>query len=166
MSEEIEVPKKRPGFLTTLGVLSFVNIGFWFIMALLRMLSGPMSDEQILDQKIVFAEAKNELRKLGADSWTSLYDKLEAMTMQTNDSFYLAMFLEFVVLLIGLSGVIMMFKGRKFGFHVFIIYCLLSLGAAYLYISPSNIPTISTIFTVIISGLFIFLYSRNLRWMK
>ncbi|MFT5859113.1 MAG: hypothetical protein ACI865_001210 [Flavobacteriaceae bacterium] len=166
MNEEIEVSKKRPGGLTALGVLSMVSIGFSFIGTLIGLLSGKVSEEEMLEQSVQMAEAKSEMRKLGMESWTRIYDQLEAMSIQANESIYLAGFLGIVVSATGLAGVLMMWKGRKIGFHIYIIYCLIALGSAYLYISPANIPTIVTIVSVVFSGLFILLYARNLRWMK
>ncbi len=169
MSEELdfqEVPKKRPGFLTTLVVLSFVSIGISLITGILGLMVGKQSDEAMLEQSVQMAEAKSELRKVGMDSWTHIYDQLEAMSQQANDSFYLAGFLGIFVSLIGFAGVFLMMKGRKIGFHVYIIYSLVALGSVYLYISPANIPTIVTVVSALFSGLFIFLYSRNLHWVK
>jgi hypothetical protein len=36
----------------------------------------------------------------------------------------------------------------------------------YLIISPADVPSAVIVVNLLISGLFIFLYSRNLTWMK
>jgi hypothetical protein len=36
----------------------------------------------------------------------------------------------------------------------------------YLIVSPVDVPTAVVVVNLIISGLFIFLYSRNLAWLK
>lgn len=169
MSEELEfqeTPKKRPVFLTTLVVLSFVSIGLSLISGIIGLIAGRQSEEALLEQSVQMAEAKSELRKAGLESWTSIYDQLEAMSLQTHASFYLAAFLGILVTLVGFAGVFLMMKGQKIGFHVYIVYSLIALGSIYLYISPANIPTILTIVSALFSGLFIYLYSRNLHWMK
>lgn len=168
MSEELEYQEeqKRPAFLTVLVVLSFISIGISLISGIFGLISGKQSDEVMLVQSVQMAEARSELRKAGLESWTGIYDQIEAMGQQANDSFYLAAFLGMIVSLIGFYGVFMMMKGKKIGFHVYIIYSLLSMGIIYVYISPANVPTILTIVSAIFSGLFIFLYSRNLHWMN
>ena len=168
MSEELEYQeeKKRPAFLTVLVVLSFISIGISLISGIFGLISGKQSDEVMLDQSVQMAEARSELRKAWLESCTGIYDQIEAMGQQANYSFYLAAFLGMIVSLIGFYGVFMMMKGKKIGFHVYIIYSLLSMGIIYVYISPANVPTILTIVSAIFSGLFIFLYSRNLHWMN
>lgn len=168
MTDHIEMEeerKPRPGFLTVLCVLSFISIGITLLSGVVGLATGPQSSESMLEQKVELTKMKTELANGGVDMGRMI-DQIIAMSEQTNDSFYLANGLGLFVALIGLVSVIMMWRGRKVGFHGYIIYSLLSIGAAYLYVSPANVPTLVVVFNVVISGLFIFLYSRNLHWMN
>ena len=169
MSEEIDnvgEEKQRPGFLTTICVLSFISIGSNLIFGLIGFLSGPQSDEELLDGKVELAKSIGELKKAGMDSMIEIMEQLNRMTVEINDSFYLASILGLIVASIGLFGVLKMWKGMKLGFHMYIIYSLISVVSIYLYVSPANIPSFIIVFNLLISGLFIFMYSRNLHWMK
>jgi len=169
MSEEIsnvEEVKKRPEFLKVICILSFITIGSNLIFGFIGFLSGPQSDEELLDGKVELAKSIGELKKAGMDSMIEIMEQLNRMTVEINDSFYLASILGLIVASIGLFGVLKMWKGMKLGFHMYIIYSLISVVSIYLYVSPANIPSFIIVFNLLISGLFIFMYSRNLHWMK
>ncbi|MFT5777980.1 MAG: hypothetical protein ACI837_000928 [Crocinitomicaceae bacterium] len=164
--EDDNEQKSRPGFLTTLCILSFVSIGLALVLSVFNIIHGKANDDELFEKKVAYAEAKRVLKQSGSGSFTGIYDQFEAMELQTNDNFYFASLIGFLTSFIGLAGVLMMFKGRKIGFHIYIIYSLIAMGGMYLYISPANIPSILTILSAVFSGLFILLYSRNLHWMK
>jgi hypothetical protein len=67
---------------------------------------------------------------------------------------------------IGLNGVIFMLKGRKLGFHLYIVYNLIALISIYASAPASEIPSFYFILFGIISSVFIFMFSRNLKFMK
>jgi len=71
--------------------------------------------------------------------------------------------LKTLTLLLGVGAVYFMFHLSKQGFHLFIIYCLLSLGLEYLVFPTSMIVASDLIVNGLISALFVFMYSRNLK---
>jgi hypothetical protein len=164
IAEEQRPP--RPGFLTVLCVLSFISTGLSLISGLVSLVLGPSTEEQMLEAKVEMTRAIGDLKDAGMASWVDLMEKLQAMSEQINDNFYLASTLSLLTVIIGFYGVIKMWKGFKIGFHLYIGYCLLSIVTLYIYVSPSNIPSWIVIFNLLFSGLFIFLYSRNLKWMR
>lgn len=164
-SSEIE-EAPRPGFLTVISILSFIYIGLSLISGLINTVMGPSNEEQMLEMKVEMMRSINDLKDMGMASFAELMEKIQRMTEQINDNFYLASIITLVTFGLGLFGVIKMFKGYKVGFHIYIGYCLLSICALYIYISPANVPTAAIIFNAIVSGVFIFMYSRNLHWMK
>lgn len=155
----------RPGFLTVLCVLTFISTGVGLISGLINLIVGPQSAEQMLQAKVEMTSAVSDMKEVGMGSLADMLNKIQAMSEQINDSFYLASLLTIVTIGIGLYGALRMFKGFKNGFHMYIVYCLLSIASMYIYVSPSNIPTAVVIFNLLFSGLFIFMYSRNLKWM-
>ena len=82
------------------------------------------------------------------------------------ESFYSFQLVQFLCIGCGLAGAIWMFKGKKIGFHLYIIYSLISLGSMYIFIPFSEVPSYSILFNGLFSGLFIWMYSRNLSWLK
>ena len=157
---------RRPPMLLVLSILSLISIGLSFILTLFQLVSGPMDEDQIMEQRVEMAKVKSDMRRTGMTQFVSFYDKLEAMTEETNDRFYLSSSVTLLTYLIGLFGVIFMLRRRKLGFHMYIVYSLLAIGGMLLYVSPENIPIVLPIVSVILSGLFIFLYSRTLHWMR
>lgn len=165
-TEIIQQDQPRPTSLTVLCVLTFITTGLSIFSAISSLLSGPLSDEKMIESKVQMAESISDLKTAGMDSWIPMMEQIQEMTVQANDKFFLATTLSFIVASIGAFAAMKMWKGVKQGFHFYIIYCLLSVVSIYLYISPSNVPNVIVIFNLIFSGLFIFMYSRNLQWMK
>jgi len=166
MEELHQQEEKRPTFLTVLCILTFINIGINLLTLLFQLAVGPTPEEEMLAERVELTKATSQLEDAGMDGFAGMMDQLMAMTAEIQESFYLAMIVSLVTYLIGLFGALKMFQGQKIGFHLYIIYSLLAVGGVYLYISPQNIPSISIIFGLILSGIFVFMYSRNLSWLK
>jgi hypothetical protein len=73
---------------------------------------------------------------------------------------------QFLILVLGLAGVILMYQRRKLGFHFYIIYSLGLVVLPYLFNPITGIPTILTIVGILYGGVWVLLYSRNLHWME
>ena len=169
MSDELDnntEVKPRPGFLTVLCVLSFISTGLGLVSGLFNVFSGPSSSEQMLQAKVEMTKSVTEMKSLGMQSLADMLDKIQLMSEEINNNFYLASIISLIIVIVGLYGVFLMWKGLKQGFHFYIVYCLLTIASIYIYVSPSNIPSVVVIFNLLLSGLFILMYSRNLKWMK
>ena len=169
MSEELDniiESKPRPGFLTVLCVLSFISTGFGLVSGLFNVFSGPSSSEEMLQAKVELAKKASEMKSMNMQTLADIMNKLSLMTEEINDNFYLASIISLIIVIVGLYGVFLMWKGIKQGFHFYIVYCLLTIASIYIYVSPSNIPSFVVIINLLLSGLFILMYSRNLKWMK
>ena len=161
-----EEAKERPGFLTVICVLSFIATGIGFLSGLASLIRGKQSEEQMLEGKVAITKSISDLKKIGMDGFVDFMEKTQAMSVDINNSFYLATAIALFVSALGAFGVYKMFMGYKLGFHIYIIYCLVSVASLYIYIAPANIPSFLIIFNLIISAIFIFMYSRNLHWMN
>jgi hypothetical protein len=156
---------KRPQFLTVLCILTFISTGMDILSGFPKLFGGPMSAEQMEDQKLELAKSIDQLRELNMESMAVMIEKLERMLDGLNAQFYASTSVALVVLMAGLSAAILMWMGRKIGFHVYIAYSLISAMQVYLFVTPSDIPSIVVILNLLVSGLFIFMYSRNLKWL-
>lgn len=169
MTEDIDFMEdergKRPGFLTTLAILTLITVGLGLLSGLFNLASGPNSAEQMKEMRVELTTSLDELRNAGMDSLADVMEQIQSMTEDINNHFYLASVLNILILGIGLFAVIKMLRGYRLGFHLYIVYCLLSAGSVYAYVAPGNIPTLVIGFNLFFSALFIFLYSRNLKWM-
>lgn len=168
MTETLDLQEndKRPVLLLVLAILSFISIGFSILGNLWSVASGPMNEDQLIKQRVELTKSKSQMREAGMDGFVDFFDKLEGMTEQVNDNFYFSKVVLFVTDILGLFGVIFMLRRRKLGFHLYIVYSLLALGGIYLYVSPENIHISLPILNVIFGGIFVYLYSRTLHWMR
>lgn len=162
-----EENEPRPRFLTVLCILTFIATGMSLVAGLFNLLiTGKQSEEEMLNAKIAMTESISQLREMGMTGLVDMMEKFERMSVQINDNFYLVAVIGLVTAGLGLFGAIKMWKGFKIGFHVYIIYNLITIGGVYTYVSPENVPSIVVIINLILSGIFIFMYSRNLKWLK
>jgi hypothetical protein len=162
---EVKEPQ-RPTFLKVLCILSFISIGFSGIVSIFSTLGGPQSEESILETRAELYESTEEMRSNGVGDLADLFEQIQRMNESLNDHFYAASAVSFLVLVVGFFGVLYMWKGRRLGFHLYILYNLVSIANIYLFVSPADIPTFAVIWGLFISAVFIFMYSRNLAWMN
>lgn len=156
----------RPGFLTTLCVLTFISTGLSLISNLFSLISGPMNDDQLKDVQVAMMEVSGQMQNANMTGFAEFYEKLFRIQEATNANHYAFVLSTIVILGIGIFAAIKMLKGSKFGFHLYIIYNLLSVVQLYFFVSASTIPTILVVTNIVFALLFIFLYSRNLKWMR
>lgn len=164
--DQEEAPKRRPVFLTVLGILTFVSTGFGVLGLLLSLVNGPSSDDEVERVVAQSMTSVNELREMGATYMADQMEKIARMNIYINENFYPMLMANFVTLVFGIGGVILMWRGRKLGFHSYIIYNLLSILGIYVTVPAAEVPSLMIILGVIFSAIFIFMYSRNLKWMK
>lgn len=156
----------RPGFLTTLCVLTFISTGMSLFSNLFSLITGPLSDEQLKDVQVSMMDLAGQMQNANMTGLAEFYEKLFRIQEATNANHYAFVLSTMVILGIGVFAAIKMLKGSKLGFHLYIIYSFLSVIQLYFFVSASTIPTIFVVSNVIFSLLFIFLYSRNLKWLR
>lgn len=166
VEQEREPSQKRPVLLTVLAVLSFIVIGYGMLGLLTSMLSGPPSPEQIDEGYQQVIQSVNDLRDQNAVAVADFFEQFANMVLYEQEHFFPIMLLNAVTVITGFIGVLFMLRGRRLGFHFYIIYNLLSIGGVYLIVPFEMVPNLILIASLILSGLFVFLYSLNLKWMN
>ncbi len=156
----------RPTYLTVICILSFIFIGFSFLFGILGIAEGPMNEEQLMESAVQITKSTDEMRSLDMEGFAVMIEQIGRMSVSINNHFYTNGLVSLVVIIIGLFGVIKMMQGHKLGFHLYIIYSLLSIAQLYIFVSPADIPSFVVIFNLVISGIFILMYSRNLKWLN
>lgn len=164
--EEVQNNSSRPSLLTTVCILTFVYTGLSFLFSIIRLVSGPFSDEEMLEQKVQLTKSMTQLKELDMDFFVHSLQQTIAMGEEMNANFYGALIVSVIVILVGFLGAFMMWNGKKVGFHLYIIYSLIAVAQLYLFVSPGNISTLSVVPELVLSGAFVFMYSRNLSWLK
>lgn len=167
-----QVFEKRPKFLLVISILSFVNIGVSILTSLFGALGGKPSSEELEAAKLQFANSHEQLEalakseKVNMSYWSDVLTKLEIMSdnMYANFSVYNSLIL--LVAIFALVAVYLMFTGKKIGFHLYIAYCFLYVIQSYFFTVPSDVPTFVIVLNVLYGGIWVFLYSRNLKWMR
>jgi hypothetical protein len=171
MSDVLETEKvmsspQRPRGLTILCILTGLSTVFSLFSEFTSLINGPLNETQLRATKIEFTKLIDELKTLEMDSLAVMIEKLNAMTVSLNNQFYAVTLTTICILLVGLSGAVMMWLRNKVGFHLYICYSLLVAVQLYFFVAPSAVPTPILVWNVLISGLFVFLYSRHLSWLK
>jgi hypothetical protein len=164
--ENQKEPIKRPVFLVVLSVFSLISISSGLLSSILGLISGPMQDyqvDEIIGQNMA---GVTQLQEMGEVYWSEITLKILNLIKYTNENFYMDRLINFGAYAIGLNGVIFMLKGRKLGFHLYIVYNLIALISIYASAPASEIPSFYFILFGIISSVFIFMFSRNLKFMK
>lgn len=164
--DEMEQQKPMPVFLKVLCILTFISTGFGLIGVLIGLLKGPDSASVLEKNAVIFVSQANEMREKGMSGLAHMMDQIVDMSYHINEHYYGNMLLSLFMVGTGLAGAILMWKGRKLGFHAYIAYCVLSAFGVYLFVPFDSVPLISPILGGIISLIFIFMYSRNLHWLK
>ena len=85
MSEEFELEQyderpKRPGFLTTLCILSFISIGIGILSGLSNLAMGPSSPEQMKELRVELNPQLEEMKDAGLDSFANVLDQIQSMS--------------------------------------------------------------------------------------
>lgn len=161
-----EIPK-RPVFLTVLIVLTSISIFFGLLGGVSSLMNGPLTEEQVEEGMMPLYETIPTLESEGLDNYADMVRLIIDYTKHVNDnSFSLNNLLTILTYIIGIGAIVMMFRLRKIGFHLYVIYSLLPVVTLYLVAPSSLIPNIYVIFYMVIAILFTLLYALNLKYMK
>lgn len=161
-----EAPQKRPVFLLVLCILTFVYTGLSIFSPIAQIVIGTRDSKSLNVELDRVLDAADQMRDSGMGSIAHIYEQIAEMTVEINQHATAVGFINLAIILLGAASAIIMLKGKKIGFHLYIIYSMLQIGAVYFFVSPENVPLFMPIFGGVFSALFIFLYSRNLHWLK
>jgi hypothetical protein len=164
--QDLETTVKRPKFLLVLVILSGINIVTSIIGALSGMLGSKPDQAMIKSAKLEFANMREQLQKADAEDFIYIIDQMQSVTVNMFKHFQAYNSFQFLILVLGLTGIVLMFRGKKLGFHFYIIYTLGLVLLPYFFNPITGIPTLLTIVGIIYGGIWVWLYSRNLHWLK
>ncbi|TNE53064.1 MAG: hypothetical protein EP338_13575 [Bacteroidetes bacterium] len=166
MSDMSQAPRKRPIFLRILAILSFVYVSLGLVANLGALFQGPFSPEEIDEIQADSYESIDQLREMGYSDLSDVMESSLRIEQYVNDNIYEHSLLSVLVLLFGFYGVYLMFRGRRRGFHIYIIYSIMSAVLVYVSVPIGDVPLAFTLISLGISALFVWMYSRNMHYMK
>jgi hypothetical protein len=173
MSEQIENNENKlnkrvkiPISLLITGIISIIGTSSAILSSIQSLVMGKPSQSEINETKIEIAKSLEEVQKNKIEFLERLLRNLQIMIDAMYENFILYSLVAGIVATIGLIGIILMFRRKELGFHLYIIYCLVYVSQNYLFVSPANVPVILVIGNLLISGLFIFIYSRSINWFR
>lgn len=161
-----EQPQKVPVFLRVLSVFSLIFIVPGLLGNVAGLFSGPLAPEDIDTYIANNMDSVNRLYNLGEVYWAETASKILNLIRYTSNNFYMDRIINIGAYSIGLVGILYMLRGRKLGFHLYIIYNLITLVSIYASAPVSAVPPAYVISLGVFSLIFIFLYSINLKFMK
>ena len=163
---EQEEQVKRPSGLLVIFILTVISTSLAILQAIGSLLMGPPNKLAIKQMKLELAKSMKVAKEIDSEFLMEYIEKMSLITSATIENFMFYHALSFLFYGLGLAAAIVMFKGLKIGFHLYIVYSFLALIQYYFIISPSQVPMALLIANGLISLLFVFLYSRHLHWMK
>ncbi len=163
---ELEDESKLPKGLKIIGILSFINIGLSFIMELIQIMNGKISEEKLLAAKVSALKVAKQTSGFWADLTRESAEVSYQMGLIINDKFAFYHTYMLVSIFIGFIGVFLMFRLKKLGFHFYIIYSLLGVISMYFFFPPHLVQMSTLITALVSSGLFVWLYSRHIKSMN
>lgn len=165
---ELNKPQKSriPQLLLVTGIISILGTGSTILSSLMSMVVGKPSQEEITESKLELAKSLEQVEKNDVQFLEELIRNLQIMLDAMYQNFFLYTFVAALVAGFGLAGIILMFKRKELGFHLYIIYSLLYVAQSYLFVSPVNVPLVLVVTNLSISGIFIYIYSRSLNWFR
>jgi hypothetical protein len=156
-----------PRRLKILCILTLINTGIATFGGIVSLISGPPEEKEIRLENNEMKKFIAQMKNLGSsDETIDLIEKFQLITNAIYDNFYFYTSISAILALLGLLSAFFMLRRNIYGFHLYIVYSLLSSASLYLIVSPEELPTAVIIVNLFISGLFIYLYSRSLTWLK
>lgn len=131
-------------------------------------MNGPLSEEALDAELANLYVSAADLQSSGiGEQFVRIIDTMiENAIYINNEAFLITNLSTLITLIVGAFSIFLMFKLRKIGFHLYIIYSILPIITMYIITPMEMILTFSVITTVFIGALFAVLYGVNLKHMK
>jgi hypothetical protein len=162
--------KKRPTFLTVLLILSSISLVTILFSSLMALGSGPMTEEELNKQEVELAKSKTQLDDAKLDEETQ--EMMEGIadlgfakiSYIHNQIFVLYHCTQLLIFALGAAGVYYLYRMKKIGFHLYIIYSLLSVAYVYFIFPKTLISTYEISINFVLGAVFVGLYAVNLKY--
>src|SRR5574343_575426 len=86
--DNFQEQEERPSFLKVLCILSWISTGIALISGLFNLVTGPFSEEKMLEQRVDMMKSIDELKTLEMNGMAELFEKIQRMTESMNAQLY------------------------------------------------------------------------------
>lgn len=159
MTEQTNEPKKMPGFLKTLCILSFVGVG----LAIISSIWGYYTAKAAAALTQGFADLGNQLSEGQASG------EMNAAMESLNSTLKWAgvnAIVGVIAALICLIGVIMMWKLKKMGFYIYVVGEIAPVIVGAILMGGTFFGGMAIAMSLIVPVAFIIMYGLNLKHMS
>lgn len=167
MDEELidnnESTKEQRGkTLPVLCILSWVSLGFAALSLLFSVFNGPKTEEELTEEKINLLSTVNEDT---SDQIKVMYEQMINSSQLVNDHHWTLSLVNLGSLLLGFGAVFLMWKLKKNGFYLYLVYSIIPFVVSSLVMSGLFLGIV-LFFTGIFALLFVILYAVQLKRMS
>jgi hypothetical protein len=156
------IKEQRGKTLPVLCILSWISLGFIAIFSIISVFSGPKSEEQLMEEKI---ELLSSLDENAPPEVKMMYEDVIRISKTKNDYHWHFVVLDLVYLTIGFFAVLMMWRLRKTGFYLYLVYSLIPFISAFIIMDGPYLIAWSFLIGIF-TLLFIILYTVQLKRMS
>lgn len=165
LDNKIELKERRGMTLTVLCVLSWIAIGLSFLGMIWNLIKGKKTEAELLEDKIEQLSAVPD----GPAKEMTLNIMQEGFVADelANQYFFELMAQNVLTLILGFFAVLLMFKLKKIGFYLYLLYCAIPIAVSIGVFGVSGFMSIIIIGVLsIISLVFVILYGYQLKRMS
>jgi hypothetical protein len=154
--------KKRTNGLIALCILSGIYILLNVFTPAVGLVNGPMTDEDIREQKLQLLSSYNEetLELMGG-----MVSENVAMLEHTQEHHYTIHGVNLIIYILGAFAVILLFRQQKLGFHLYLMYCIFEIAATLYFFGQFRMILAATLFIGVVAVVFIILYWQQVKKM-
>jgi hypothetical protein len=163
IDDKLTIKEKRGKTLPVLVVLSFVWIAFSLGSLVIGLADGPLSDEEIEQQKYEVLQAYDED---SPEFVTNMMDESLATLDIVQENFWLINGVSALSILIGFFAVYLMFKLKRVGYYLYIAYSIIPIIMTMSLFSQFKISMWGLAFSGLFSVVFLILYGVQLKRMS
>jgi hypothetical protein len=160
-----DVNNERPKSLKVLCILSFIFTIAYSFMYTVALMSGSPDSDSLDAQKAEAMASISQMRELGYEDMANSILKVQHYSEYRLEHFYTVVPFDLIVVLLGFVSVFFMWTRRKLGFQLYILYSVLCVVSYFFFVSIKDVPFLMVYFNLFISGLFVWLYSKNRHWL-
>lgn len=162
--KELNVTNERPTFLTVLCIITFVVSGFMFLSSIYSGITYN-KEEQIAANEATLEQLLQMASEDETGAMEGVIPAMETFNTENVDYATLMVTINIISALLSLLGAIFMYKMRKTGFHLYIGSKVI--GLIPLLFFTLSMPVFLTYgFFIFFTAVFVFLYSRNLKYLS
>ncbi len=167
-SDNLKVENERPTFLTVLCIITFVVSGIMLISLAYSSVNYSVENQIEANELEIINTIKLAEMFSGGQDLPELDAQIEMMELRQAEELEhhtVLTLINFASVILSLIGAFFMYRLRKLGFHLYTLSKIIALVPLTILTLTSSVIWLISV-GVFISGVFILMYSRNLKYMK